>query len=284
MPSHQDMYLRPDDGDAYRQALRLARARTAVPVVFAGDASSGSLNLSHFMGTRTMGLRGLTVRAEAGLGGLVLARGRPAGVSDYGTTRWITHDYDAEVLAEGISSVIAVPVVVSGAVRGVLYGATREAGALGDRTTEAFLDAARRLSQELAVRDEVDRRLQLRDALGTGAGATGEFPVEEVRELHAELRVLAQAARNKELRDRLLKMAQRLAALGDRQPPTVRLSPRELDVLAQVALGCSNAEAGERLSLQPETVKAYLRSAMAKLGTHTRFEAVVAARRARLLP
>ena len=30
--------------------------------------------------------------------------------------------------------------------------------------------------------------------------------------------------------------------------------------------------------MQPETGKAYLRSAMTKLGTHTRFEAVVAAR------
>ena len=63
-------------------------------------------------------------------------------------------------------------------------------------------------------------------------------------------------------------MAQRLAALGgDRQPPTARWAPRELDVLAQIAL-----------------VKAYLRGAMSKLGAHTRFEAVVAARRARLLP
>ncbi len=62
------------------------------------------------------------------------------------------------------------------------------------------------------------------------------------------------------------------------------VSPRELDVLAQVALGCSNAEAGRRLSLLPETVKSYLRSAMRKLGASTRFEAVVAARRQGLLP
>lgn len=144
--------MRPDDRDAYRQALRLAKARTAVPVAFAGDVHRGVLNLTHFMGTRTKGLQGLAVRAEAGLGGLVMARCRPAGVCDYGSARWITHDYDAPVLAEGISSVVAVPVVVSGTVRGVLYGATREAHPLGDRTTDALLDVARRLAQELTVR------------------------------------------------------------------------------------------------------------------------------------
>jgi DNA-binding CsgD family transcriptional regulator len=62
------------------------------------------------------------------------------------------------------------------------------------------------------------------------------------------------------------------------------LSPRELDVLAQIALGCTNAEAAERLSLKTETVKSYLRSAAAKLGTRTRHESVSRARRARLIP
>ena len=49
-------------------------------------------------------------------------------------------------------------------------------------------------------------------------------------------------------------------------------------------LACTNAMVAERLGLRPETVKAYLRSAMRKLGAHTRGEAVSAARRAGLLP
>jgi DNA-binding CsgD family transcriptional regulator len=64
----------------------------------------------------------------------------------------------------------------------------------------------------------------------------------------------------------------------------VHLSARELDVLAQVALGCSNREAGARLSLRPETVKRYLRGAMTELDAHTRLEAAVHARRLGLLP
>jgi DNA-binding CsgD family transcriptional regulator len=57
-----------------------------------------------------------------------------------------------------------------------------------------------------------------------------------------------------------------------------------VDVLACVAAGATNGGAAARLGLRPETVKGYLRSAMRKLGAHTRLEAVVAARRAGLLP
>ncbi len=55
-------------------------------------------------------------------------------------------------------------------------------------------------------------------------------------------------------------------------------------MLAEVARGLTNAEIAERLALRPETVKAYLRSAMRKLDVHSRHHAVAAARRAGLLP
>ena len=64
----------------------------------------------------------------------------------------------------------------------------------------------------------------------------------------------------------------------------MRLAPREVDVLACVAAGATNAAAADRLGLRPETVKGYLRSGMRKLGARTRLQAVVAARRAGLLP
>ncbi|WP_040924482.1 response regulator transcription factor, partial [Saccharomonospora iraqiensis] len=73
---------------------------------------------------------------------------------------------------------------------------------------------------------------------------------------------------------------------GDDSPDTAEalLAPRERDVLAEVARGLTNAEIAERLALRPETVKAYLRSAMRKLDVHSRHHAVAAARRAGLLP
>jgi DNA-binding CsgD family transcriptional regulator len=84
------------------------------------------------------------------------------------------------------------------------------------------------------------------------------------------------------MRDKLKALADRLAGDDDEDGPS--LTSRELDVLAQVAMGCTNAEAARRLSLKPETVKSYLRSAAVKLGTRSRLEAVSKARRARLLP
>lgn len=71
---------------------------------------------------------------------------------------------------------------------------------------------------------------------------------------------------------------------GDPNPEAPVLTPRELDVLAQVALGCTNAEAAQRLSLSVETIKAYLRNASSKLGVSGRHAAVSRARALGLLP
>jgi DNA-binding CsgD family transcriptional regulator len=49
-------------------------------------------------------------------------------------------------------------------------------------------------------------------------------------------------------------------------------------------MGLTNIEMGRDLNLRPETVKSYLRSAMRKLDSHSRLEAVVAARRVGVLP
>lgn len=283
-----DTLMRPDDADAFRHALRSVGRRSSLPILFGGPVTpAGTLKLTHFLGVRTAGLRGLHVRADAGLGGRVLASRRPTGVSDYRTARSITHDYDGPVLAEGIRSVLAVPVVVSDQVRGVLYGAARDAFSVGGRAADVVVEAARGLAEELAVRDEVDRRVRLLHAAGSNTPApAAPVPTAEYRDLHAELRRIAQAVEDDDLRARLRDVSRRLAGLG--APPTSSLpsplSPRELDVLTEVALGCTNAEAARRLSLLPETAKAYLRSAMRKLDARTRFEAVVEARRRGLLP
>lgn len=283
-----DTVLRPDDGDAFRDALRSVRRMVDVPVVFGGPVRSTVLRLSEFAGVRTDGMRDLDVVASAGLGGQVVATRRPGQVRDYGSAESITHDYDKPVLAEGLRAMTAVPVIVRGVVRGVLYSAARHTVDFGDRVTDTMVTASRRLAGELAVRDEVDRRLQLirtADAARQPSGSAADL--ESVRELHAEFRSIAQSLPDDVLRDRLRTACARLAALGE-QPPTdgpgAALAPRELDVLAQVGLGCTNAEAARRLSVGTETVKAYLRSAMRKLDARTRHEAVVLARRHGLLP
>lgn len=277
--------LRPRDGDALRCELRRTATHAQVPVVFAGEVHDDKLHLSEFFGTRTNGLAGVVVPPRAGLGGRVLSEARPVTLSDYGRASSITHHFDRPVLGEGLRSILAVPVMVDGVPRAVLYGAARERVPLGERTVNAFMLTASRLAGEIAVRDEVDRRMAMLTHLPSGD--SDPVVATQVREVHAELRILAQEATDTSLQARLRSLSDRLAAaLGADGPeqPAVILSPREIDVLSYVALGCGNAEIARRLSVGQETVKSYLRSAMSKLDVHSRHEAVVAARKSGLLP
>ncbi|MFE2555885.1 response regulator transcription factor [Streptomyces sp. NPDC059352] len=267
-----------------RGALLRLRRTTGLPVVFGGLLHDGrALRITELNGAVTPSLHGLAISTGWGLGGKCLALARPCAVTDYPSARHITHEYDVPVSAEGLRSVIAVPVVVRRKVRGVMYGALRDALPIGERVFDAAVAAARDLEQSLAVRDEVRQLL---------APPPSGPSWEEVRQAYGELRELVPRVADQELRERLLAVCGRLeAASGSSASPVpgapvprVALTPRETDVLAAVASGATNATAAERLGLRPETVKGYLRSAMRKLGAHTRLEAVVAARRAGALP
>ncbi|MFE4716440.1 MULTISPECIES: helix-turn-helix transcriptional regulator [unclassified Streptomyces] len=306
-----------DGADAVEMRAALVRLRrgTGLPVAFGGlmaggimTAGTGSVRIGELSGAVTGALRGLAIATGNGLGGKALALSRPCAVTDYPVSRHISHEYDAAVAAEGLLSVLAVPVVVRRRVRGVLYGALRTAQPLGDRTLGEAVAAARDVEQALVVRDEARALLAAvagagaagpvaggvagpvagagGTAAGSGAGAAvGSAAWEEVREAHGALRALAPRVMDPALREELLAVCGRLASAT--APPPVRdvgLTPREVDVLACVATGATNAVTAERLGLRPETVKGYLRSAMRKLGAHTRLEAVVASRRAGLLP
>ncbi|WP_330337120.1 helix-turn-helix transcriptional regulator [Streptomyces sp. NBC_00557] len=263
-------------------ALGRLRRATGLPVAFGGLVESGrpQIRISELSGTTTTALRSLAVTSGNGLGGKAVALARPCAVTDYSSSRQISHEYDAPVAAEGIRSVLAVPVVVRRRVRGVLYGALRSAQPLGDRTLGAAMAVARDVEQALVVRDEAGELLAA--ARPEPADRDRGAAWEQVREAHAALRALAPRIGDPDLRAELLAACGLLTA-----PPRsggVTLAPRELDVLSWVAAGATNATVAERLGLRPETVKGYLRSAMRKLGAHTRGEAVTAARRAGLLP
>ncbi|WP_123972899.1 helix-turn-helix transcriptional regulator [Streptomyces sp. Ag109_O5-1] len=266
-----------------RGALARLRRTTGLPIAFGGLVEAGrpQMRISELSGTNTMSLRSLAVTSGNGLGGKAVALARPCAVTDYSVSRQISHEYDIPVAVEGIRSVLAVPVVVRRRVRGVLYGALRTAQPLGDRTLGAAVAAARDVEQALVVQDEARGLLvaaRPEPAVVPDPGAAWE----QVREAHAALRALAPRLADPGLR------AELLAACGLLTAPVPAaetvLAPRELDVLSWVAAGATNAAVAERLGLRPETVKGYLRSAMRKLGAHTRGEAVSAARRTGLLP
>ncbi|MBW1595617.1 helix-turn-helix transcriptional regulator [Streptomyces sp. JJ38] len=269
-----------------RAALLRLRRDTGLPVAFGGllrDAPR--LRIEELTGAATGSLRGLAITPGGGLGGKTMALSRPCAVTDYPAARHISHEYDAAVAAEGLRSVVAVPVVVRRGVRGLLYGALRRPAALGDRVVGAVVAAARDVEHALVVRDEAERLLSRAPRPGPENDA-GSRPGawETVREVHGELRALAPRVDDPALRDELLAACGRLATAGRDRPAAVSLTPRELDVLGCVAEGATNLAAARRLGLRPETVKAYLRSAARKLGAHGRLEAVVAARRSGLLP
>jgi DNA-binding CsgD family transcriptional regulator len=243
--------------------------------VFGGAARPGiaghRLVLSRLVGTLGDALRDLEVLPGRGLGGTVLRRGVPCRVNDYASTATITHDYDRMVVdAERITSIFAVPVVVQGAVHGVLYGAVRDRQPIGDRAVRNAGVVAAQLQRDVAT--------MLARPPAPPAAPTPSATA--LADLAAVIRTTADPA----LRERLGRIHRDLGGRADEAPaPASVLAPRELDTLRLVAVGASNVEIAAELGLSAQTVKAYLRSAMRKLDVHNRTAAVHAARTAGLL-
>jgi LuxR family transcriptional regulator, regulator of acetate metabolism len=279
-------YSRPDDRELLRTSLRLLSNRFRPAVIFAGLGNGELLQLTEFLGTVTSSLDQVVVVSGAGLGGRVIREQRPFLVEDYIGSEGITHEYDLAVGREGLTSMAAVPVMVQGRPRAVLYIAGREGVLMGETAVGEAIAAAAGISEELRIRDEVDLRVSVIDTAKAEPALILERSwLEHVREAHAELRSLAGRVSDPHLAKQLEIIGRHLEPVSpvgnDR---TVRLAPRELDVLAHVALGCSYQETAERLGLKAVTVKSYLQNAMVKLSAHNRLEAVSVARRLGLIP
>lgn len=280
------------DTDLVAQAVRELAQRTRFPVAFGGLFENGAVAVSSIVGTRTHSIDGLKVRPDRGLGGRAMMELRPRMTSDYGSSRQITHDYDNYILGEGLRTLLALPIIVGGRPRGVLYAGAWRNSPVGGVTTAPAMNVADSVATELRIRDEVERRVS---SLSSPPDTVSAQNREELRESFAELRSISAEITDAGLRERLDQLEKRLLVFaGDEDPvragavatptPPVRLSPRETDVLACAALGCTNAEVALRLGLREGTVKAYLGTAMSKLDASTRHAAVARARRIGILP
>ncbi|WP_066523927.1 acetate metabolism transcriptional regulator RamA [Corynebacterium bouchesdurhonense] len=272
-----------DDDDAIRAALASLKNATGIPVAMYGTLlADNRLQITQWIGLRTPALQNLIVEQGSGVGGRVVATRRAVGVSDYTRASVISHEHDKAIQDEGLHSVVAVPVIVQREIRGVLYVGVHSTVRLGDKVIEEVTLTARTLEQDLAVNSAM-RRL---DAGKTGAKqgrVMNSAEWEQVRATHSKLRMLANRVDDDALRRELEQLCDQMVA-PVRVKQSTKLSAREIDVLSCVALGHTNVEAAEEMGIGAETVKSYLRSVMRKLGAHTRYEAVNAARRIGALP
>lgn len=73
------------------------------------------------------------------------------------------------------------------------------------------------------------------------------------------------------------------AAAATKPEPAVLLTPRQQQVLQELARGSSTAQIAEKLVLSPHTIRNHVRDTLRALGTHTRLQAVLHARRRGLI-
>lgn len=265
--------LGAQDGlDPERELLRVVRALDSVDIAFSAtvDRDRRTFVLDRFDGARSGTLNGVVSGFGEGLGGRCIGLGRPVVVQDYARAQGISHLYDAQVAGEGLRAVLAVPVMWAGRVERVVYAGARRSAGLSGRLVEQVVKI---IGRHRAT------------AADPPALVLGEA---ELRSVRAEIRAIAAAA-DGEQRGRVLALLDLLQApvpaVPDVAVPDIAaLSRREYDVLALVAVGYANGEVAEVLGLSLYTVKSYLKSAMAKLDSHTRGEAVHRARSAGILP
>lgn len=204
---------------------------TAMDVAFFGELVGNSLVLRHFAGQQSRSLFDLEVPLGSGLGGAVALRRSLMIAPDYFAEPKITHDYDARVRAEGVQSLVAVPVLEGNMLAGVLYVGARHATDFGRRVQRDVMRLAGAASEALNVSERVrdtvdtaiaeDRRhvaIELHDSVGQmlfSIGATAHRLCEETQgspDLYANFVGLEH-----QIREAAATLRQAISALG--RPP-----------------------------------------------------------------
>lgn len=266
-----------DLGTRMERALKRVRVSTGASLAFGGPVNrAGNLLIERFDGPTLGALPGLTLDPSEGLGGKVAVMRRPIAVNDYFETQVITHRYDKVIRAERLKALVATPIIVGRQTVGVIYGAFRTSEVVGGRIEDTVVQEARALEQELAVSAVTSTNGVLSEEATVNARLR-----EQVRSVHAELRLLAGSVGDADVRAALVKAAARLVDEGGRSESvgSASLTKREIDVLTVAGAGMTNVQIAGVLGLALFTVKSYMKSAMHKLGASTRLEAVVLARR-----
>lgn len=193
------------------------------------------------------------------------------------------HDY--AVRPEALETVAVLPIVVDDTPRALVYLCSRMQVPLGDRWFEGFGPMLRRIERDLAVDDEVRRRMAEMQLTESRQAARPGLTPADLRDIESELALLAMDTDDDSLRGRVESMRKRFTdAMGDAaESIPVSLSRREIEALEQVARGLSNNEVADTLGLLTNTVKTYVKTAMHKLNATNRVHATVLARDAGII-
>jgi DNA-binding CsgD family transcriptional regulator len=247
-----------------------------------------ALKLTHLHGDRTGALHGLSVSIGQGLTGAVAQSQRARWVDDYFASSDISHDFDEQVAAEGISRMVAVPLLLDSGHRAALTLAVRTPGAFADRFVDHLSITARKA---VVTVSRAFRGWSPTPHYTAGPTPTAQFLPDDIDPfllgISAKLAAIRCKIENRELCQLLgdievdvFQAAGRVSvpamnetmSAGAGNPPC--LTPREHQVLVCVAAGATNAAIGHRLVLTENTVKTYWQSAMQKLNVGNRAEAV----------
>ena len=126
---------------------------------------------------------------------------------------------------------------------------------------------------EMRARTKTGQPLWLSiSVLATGADRGGSVAIHLMRDITATKELLSM------VHERLP------SGVGDarKAPAPVDLTRRELEILRLLTEGCNTADAAERLRVSQSTVRNHVQNMLAKLGLHSRLEAVAYATRNRL--
>ena len=113
-------------------------------------------------GTRTSAIGNLHIPRGTGIGGKILLERRPLATVDYATDEGITREHVGVVAdAEGIRSVVGVPIEDDEQVLGILYGGLRTVGSVGDRGRSLLIEFARSLGPLLSSTRQAEQAKRL---------------------------------------------------------------------------------------------------------------------------
>ncbi|WP_410654061.1 GAF domain-containing protein [Amycolatopsis sp. lyj-112] len=198
---HEELLATLDRVAALNGTARLIRETIGTHSGFVAELTGPEQAVIRWMsGTRTDALQDLAVPIGQGIGGRVLALGRPVRVNDYVSSPSITHQFDAQVRGEGLAAMIAVPIVsnVGGKTEtvAIAYAAMREPRDFGDDAVKSLEDIAGEAGRALKLATVAEsaretalssERLRMQSALHDSVGALLFSIGVQVRNLHEDI-------------------------------------------------------------------------------------------------